>query len=130
MLIWYANLPEETSYFLRRNVGSWHTLSILLVIGRFFLPFPLLLLQATKKLPFLLSVIAAWILLMELLDVYLVVMPILRTTGYSFASFIPDVAAVVTVGSVLAFLFIKGLGGSNLFPTRDPRLDRSIHIAN
>ncbi len=130
MLIWYANLPEEASYFLRRNVGSWHTLSVLLVIGRFFLPFPLLLLQATKKLPFLLSVIAAWILLMELLDVYLVVMPILRTTGYSFASFIPDVAAVVTIGSVLAFLFIKGLGGSNLFPINDPRLDKSIHIAN
>src|SRR5581483_3748797 len=31
MLIWYANIPEETSYFIRRNVESWWYLSLLLV---------------------------------------------------------------------------------------------------
>ncbi len=49
MLIWYANIPEETEYFIRRNIASWHALSTLLVVGRFFLPLPLLLLQWTKK---------------------------------------------------------------------------------
>ena len=23
MLIWYANIPEETEYFIRRNTESW-----------------------------------------------------------------------------------------------------------
>src|SRR4029434_3175910 len=36
MLIWYANIPEETQFFITRNTESWWALSMLLVIGRFF----------------------------------------------------------------------------------------------
>jgi len=36
MLIWYANIPEETQFFLTRNTQSWWALSMILVIGRFF----------------------------------------------------------------------------------------------
>src|SRR5204863_4697180 len=43
MLIWYANIPEEIQYFLTRNTESWWGLSMLLVIGRFFGPFTILL---------------------------------------------------------------------------------------
>jgi hypothetical protein len=130
MLIWYANIPEETSYFIRRNVGSWNVLSTILVIGRFFLPFPLLLLQGTKKLPWLLSAIAAWILIMQMLDIYLVVMPMLHEKGYAISSFVADVASLMTIGSILGLLFLRTLGKSSLFPVKDPRLDKSIHIAN
>ena len=51
MLIWYANIPEETEYFIRRNTESWNVLSLFLVIGRFFVPFALLLMQGLKKKP-------------------------------------------------------------------------------
>jgi hypothetical protein len=49
MLIWYANIPEETQFFLTRNTQSWWALSMILVIGRFFVPFGILLLQSIKK---------------------------------------------------------------------------------
>ena len=49
MLIWYANIPEETEYFILRNTESWNLLSLLLVIGRFFIPFALLLLRCTEE---------------------------------------------------------------------------------
>jgi hypothetical protein len=49
MLYWYANIPEETEYFLVRNTESWWPLSMLSVIGRFFIPFAILLLQGIKK---------------------------------------------------------------------------------
>ena len=51
MLIWYANIPEETQFFITRNTESWWALSMLLVIGRFFIPFGILLLQSVKKEP-------------------------------------------------------------------------------
>ena len=35
MLIWYANIPEETIYFRLRNTESWWYLSQFLVVGRF-----------------------------------------------------------------------------------------------
>src|SRR5437870_9887435 len=49
MLIWYANMPEETQYYLARNTESWWNLSMLLVVGRFFGPFGILLLRSIKK---------------------------------------------------------------------------------
>jgi len=48
MLIWYANIPEETQFFLVRNTRSWWVLSMLLVIGRFFVPFAILLMRSIK----------------------------------------------------------------------------------
>src|SRR5438876_1641060 len=41
MLIWYANIPEETQFFITRNTQSWWAMSMLLVVGRFFIPFPI-----------------------------------------------------------------------------------------
>ncbi|PYI76932.1 MAG: hypothetical protein DMF04_07530, partial [Verrucomicrobia bacterium] len=70
MLYWYANIPEETQYFLVRNTESWWPLSMLLVFGRFFGPFAILLLQGIKKHPHQLSIVAGWIILMQALDMY------------------------------------------------------------
>jgi hypothetical protein len=128
MLIWYANIPEETSYFLRRNIESWNVLSTFLVIGRFFLPFPLLLLQGTKKRPGVLSAVAAWIVFMQLVDVYIIIMPMLHETG--FTPHILDAVALLTIGSILALVFLKLLGSTALFPPRDPRLPESLRLTN
>ena len=39
MLIWYANIPEETTWFLRRQQGDWAVLALVLLLGHFLLPF-------------------------------------------------------------------------------------------
>src|SRR3984893_14347510 len=67
MLIWYANIPEETQYYLARNTQSWWNLSMILVVGRFFVPFAILLLQSIKKNPHQLAWMATWILCMQML---------------------------------------------------------------
>jgi hypothetical protein len=128
MLIWYANIPEETIYFQIRNTGSWWYLNTLLVVGRFFLPFPVLLLQWTKKRPKYLCMVAVWILLMQLLDVYVIVLPALHPMGFSLSIF--DVSALVGIGGVLGWLFFRNLGNSHLFPLRDPRLGGSLKLTN
>src|SRR5438045_939842 len=51
ILIWYANIPEETQFFITRNTESWWALSMLLVVGRFFVCFGILLLRSIKKEP-------------------------------------------------------------------------------
>src|SRR5213082_243576 len=75
MLYWYANIPEETQYYLVRNTESWWALSMLLVVGRFFIPFPILLMQSIKKHPHQLSILAGWMLFMQMLDIYIIVLP-------------------------------------------------------
>lgn len=128
LLIWYSNIPEETSYFIRRNIGSWYYWSTFLVIGRFFLPFPILLMQGVKKKPGLLCWVAAWILFMQMVDIYVIVMPMLHTHG--FAPHPLDLLALLAIGSLLAFVFIKLLEKNSLFPVRDPRLPQSLKLTN
>ncbi len=128
MLIWYANLPEETSYYIRRNIGSWWYLNIFLVVGRFFLPFPILLFQATKKNPKWICIVACWMILMHALDLYLVVLPMLHQTGASLA--LLDITSLLGMGGMLAAGYFWLLPKSSLFPTNDPRTPESIRLSN
>ena len=127
MLIWYANIPEETSYFVLRNTESWWWLSSSLVWCRFVLPFPVLLFQFIKK-NNVIYYVSGWILLMQLIDVYVIVLPVLHRTGVRFSPF--DLFAVVGIGGILGWLFFRIIIGSNLFPTRDPRLLASLKLTN
>ena len=128
MLIWYANMPEETQYFLIRNTESWWWLSMLLVIGRFFGPFAILLLRSIKKHPHQLCYVAGWIVFMQLLDIYLVVLPALHGTGIrlSFWDFVP----LIGIGATLGFIYLRIVAKSSLFPVRDPRLVESLRLVN
>ena len=128
MLIWYANMPEETSYYIRRTTETWWYLSLGLVVFRFFLPFPFLLFQGSKKNPKYLCIVAAWILAMQLLDMYIIVMPMLHQTGVSLS--LLDITTVLGIGGILGFFFLNRLPKTNLFPIRDPRIQESIRLTN
>ena len=128
MLIWYANIPEETEYFILRNTGSWNSLSLILMVGRFFIPFGLLLLRAPKKKPEKLCLLAGWIVCMQVLDIYVVVMPELHRAGVHFS--VLDLLPLIGMGATLAFVYLRILNASSLFPVRDPRLMESLRSQN
>jgi hypothetical protein len=128
MLIWYANMPEETQYFLIRNTESWWVLSMLLVIGRFFGPFAILLVRSVKKHPRQLCLVSGWILFMQLLDIYLIVLPALHGTGVHLSLW--DFVALIAIGTTLAFVYLRIVGKTSLFPVRDPRLVQSLRLVN
>jgi hypothetical protein len=120
MLIWYANIPEESAYYVLRSTGSWKVLGIVLVVGHFLVPFALLLFRAPKAGARFLGLVAAWILTMHLLDVYTMILPVLHPEGFHPA--VLDILAILAMGSTLAAVFLKRLGDSTLWPSRDPRL--------
>jgi len=128
MLIWYANIPEENIYFRIRNTEGWWYFSLLLVTGRFFIPFPILLTQWIKKHPNRLCGLAYWILFMQFIDVYVIVLPSLHPFGFSPSIF--DLTAFLGVGGLIGWLWSRTLDTSNTFPTRDPRLAGSITLTN
>jgi hypothetical protein len=128
MLIWYANIPEETQYYLARNTGSWWNLTTLLVFGRFFGTFAVLLLQSIKRHPHQLCWVAGWILLMQLLDVYIIILPALHGTGVHVSVW--DFISVIAIGATLAFAYLRIIARPSLFPVRDPRLIESLNLVN
>lgn len=128
MLIWYANMPEETEYFIRRNTESWNSLTLFLVIGRFFIPFAMLLVRSPKKKPRQLCMIAGWLVFMQLVDIYIVILPALHSTGLHVS--IWDLFSLVGIGATLAFFYLRSVTKTSLFPNRDPRLLESLHTTN
>jgi hypothetical protein len=128
MLIWYANIPEETHYFITRNTESWWALSMLLVIGRFFIPFGILLLRSIKKEPRRLCYVAGWIVCMQMLDMYIIVLPALHGGGVQAS--IWDVVSLIAIGATLGFVYLRLVPRTSLFPVRDPRLIESLNLVN
>ncbi|MFK5922197.1 MAG: hypothetical protein QM496_08450 [Verrucomicrobiota bacterium] len=136
-LIWYANITEETKFFLLRNTDFFNTYTIsLLVIGHFFIPFAALLVRQVKKTPALMVAISVWILLMQIADIYWIIIPergVSLTGGAQLV--IPgaiwfDVLAFITVGGIFGFLLLRSLGKSSLYPSQDPRLEESLNVVN
>ncbi len=128
MLIWYANMPEETQFFITRNTESWWALSMLLVIGRFFIPFGILLLRSIKMEPRRLCIVAGWIVCMQMLDMYIIVLPALHGTGVQVS--IWDVVSLIAIGATLGFAYLRVVAMTSLFPVRDPRLIESLKLVN
>ncbi len=130
-LIWYANIPEETEFFLTRNTESWNFMTIgFQVIGHFFVTFALLLPRAAKTNTKRLALIACWVLLMHAADLYIIVNPFLNGKGVRPLTMIVDLAALATIGAPLAILFLRGLGKNSLYALRDPRLPESLRLVN
>ena len=75
MLIWYANLPEETIWYKVRWENGWEVLSYLLIVGHFFFPFLVLLARGSKRNLGLMFGMAFWVLFIEYIDLYFVIMP-------------------------------------------------------
>ena len=103
MLIWYANLPEETFYFIKRTQGAWEAVSIALMLGKFGIPFFLLISRKAKRNENWLFFMACWMLAAQWLDVYWMVYP----TFFAAPLFgWMEVGGVAGVGGV--FLFSVG----------------------
>ena len=76
LLIWYANMPEETILYRHRMVGSWLSISLALPFMRFFIPFFMLLCRPAKRNLTIIGMVAGWSLVVEYIDMYWVVMPV------------------------------------------------------
>jgi hypothetical protein len=127
-LIWYANIPEETIFYLRRWEGGWQGASVALVVGHFALPFVLLLSRTAKRSALVLGVTAALMLAMHWLDVWWLVMPNLEGSGGK-PSLIDLAGLLPPVGVVALWLAIRASREPAL-PLRDPRLAEALGLEN
>jgi hypothetical protein len=119
LIIWAGNLPEEIPWYVRRTTGTWGYVAIALVIGHFGLPFVLLLSQDLKKRSRLLAGVAAFIILMRLIDTIWLVEPEFRP-GTVFPIHWMDITLPVGLLGVWLFVFTRNLRRRALLPRNDP----------
>ena len=75
LIIWSANIAEETPYYVARTQAGWKYVALCLIVFHFFIPFVLLLWRRTKRNVRGLAVVAGWIAVMRLIDLFWVVAP-------------------------------------------------------
>ena len=75
MLIWYANLPEETSFYYYRKEGGWSAVGTILIFGHFLIPFAFLMSRHIKRNPVTLAIGAIFLLVIHWIDMQYLILP-------------------------------------------------------
>ncbi len=128
MLIWYADVPEETVWFQHRIHGGWGAMSVVLIFGHFIIPFAGLLSRHVKRNRFGLGFWAVYMLAMHWIDIYWLVMPNLDHETVLFG--LPEVLTFVGLAGLFVAGFARLARGRALVPLKDPRLAEALSFEN
>lgn len=104
LVIWAGNLPREISWYLPRSAGGWQYTAVVLALLQFAFPFALLLSRARKQHPQRLLPIAVLIFAASVLDVFWLIVPSFRPSGFSVHWL--DVVAFVGIGGLWIGAFL------------------------
>jgi hypothetical protein len=130
MLYWYANIPEETIWYLRRqSIWMWGFWGWMLIIGRFFVPFLFLMSRHIKRKRLTITIGAIWMLAMQWADMYYLVMPQI-SDGQEFPFKMVDVTVLIGLCGVYLIGLALSLRGHSLIAERDPRMSESLAFEN
>ena len=125
MLIWYANLPEETGFIITRSENVWLWVSGLLILGKFIVPFIALLPRWAKRTPAHLGAVSVLILVMQYVDLYWLAYPNFYKEEIKFP--LAEIAVFLGFLGVFLMCVTKFLSRNNIVPVKDPRIGESMH---
>ncbi len=124
MLIWYANLPVEIGYMMRRSSGGWGVLFPLLPVLKWLIPFIVLMPERCRRSERVILAVSAGVLVGQWLDIYWMVVPVFSST------FVP--IGWMEIGVFVMFAALFGLSlrwfyrRYSLLAIKDPRLEESL----
>lgn len=121
LLIYATNLKDEIPWYLTRAYTSWGYVASFLIVCHFFVPFFLLLLRAVKRKLKIFSRLAAFMVVLTLVDVYWLVIPAFDKQGPRFH--LTDLFAVAGIGGIWVAAFAWQLKKMPILPLHDPRFE-------
>lgn len=124
MLIWYANIPEETFWFMIRMENGWDIASIVLILIHFVIPYALLVSQPSKSNPKRLKLMAIWLMIAHYYNLYWLVMPTFSKDAFVL-SWNELGFPILSFGAIL-LVFTLSAKNKDLVPVGDPRLQRGV----
>lgn len=124
MLIWYANIPEETVYFYERH-AHFNTIFYVNLILNFIVPFFGLMTRNSKRGTMLLLPVAAIVFIGHWIDLYQLIMP--GAVGFEMAG-IGLTELGITIGFAGLFLLVvfHSLAKAPLVPKNHPFYKESL----
>jgi hypothetical protein len=124
LLIYYANLPEETIYYIRRlQTPGWKFFFFANIFLNWLIPFALLLPRSVKNKDGWLLTACGIVLLGHWIDLYVMIFPAFE---HSARLSLVDIAVLMGFASLFVQSFANGLRRSALIPRHDPYLKESL----
>ncbi|KKK64146.1 hypothetical protein LCGC14_2987170, partial [marine sediment metagenome] len=127
MLIWYANIPEETVYFIQR-IEEYNFLFYGNFLINFFAPFLILIHRKAPRLKRVMVIGAIIVFIGHWIDLYLAIMP--GVLGDKASIGITEIG--LTIGYVGLFLWVvfRSLAKAKLVPVNHPFFKESLEYHN
>ncbi|MCL5096881.1 MAG: hypothetical protein M1608_05020 [Candidatus Omnitrophica bacterium] len=123
-VIWNANVPEETFWYVLREKGGWWNIGLIIVFGHFLVPFLALLRIDLKLVAWWMVALGVWAWVMNFADLAFNIMPNLDPDTYVLHW--TDLACLVFLGSVLTWVFLVYFSRHAPYPVKDPRLKEAL----
>lgn len=133
LIIWYANLPEETVWFKHRWgqgwTDGWTPVSLGLILVHFVIPFLYLMRRQIKRNPVTLAIGAGWLIFAQVYDLYWLIIPTLKLDGTQGPMpFIGDIGPALAYVGVFLFIVQTTISRNKTVPVQDPRYDEFVHL--
>ena len=123
MLQWYANIPEEATYFYPRLIGNYQPLFIGMVIMNFVFPMLVLMNSDYKRIPWFVVFAGIIILAGHYVDMFVLVAP--GTVGSHWHFGIPEIGALLFFSGLFIFVIFNALTKAPLHPKENPFIKES-----
>ncbi len=125
LLIYYANMPEETVYFYKRLEPEYLPWFWVNIIINFAAPLLLLMARDSKRKTDIMLFVCIMLILGHWLDYYIMIMPGTVETNRTFG--IVEIGTAIGFAGLFTFLTLSKLSSRSLAPTNHPFLEESLH---
>ena len=122
MLIWYANIPEEVTYFVTR-IEDYNLPFFGMIILNFIFPFLVLMNSDYKRVPWFIVMAGIVILFGHYIDVFNMIMP--ATVGDRWFIGLPELSAVALFLGLFLLIVFYALSKAPLLPKGNPFIKES-----
>ena len=122
MLIWYANIPEEVTYFVTR-IEDYTIPFFTMFALNFIFPFLVLMNSDYKRIPWFIVMAGMIILVGHYMDVYTMIMP--ATVGDRWDFGLPEISALALFTGLFIILVFYSLSKAPLLAKGNPFIKES-----
>jgi len=126
MLIYYANIPEETVYFWERmNSDNYAPFFYVVLLLNFVFPFLVLMTRDSKRHGIFLKIVCVVVLIGHWLDFYLMITPGTLKENGTFG--LMEIGLTMVFGAAFIYIVLNSLSKVNLVAKNHPMLEESLH---
>lgn len=128
LLIYYANFPEETIYFLERWEGHnkiYKATEVLNILLNFLFPLLILMTRDAKRTPIFMKIACIFIIVGHYLDFYQMIMP--GTVGPNGGYGLVEFGMVAMFASAFIYMVSNQLTKASLIAKNHPFLEEALH---